>query len=176
MNHELPLLDQIHVASPCPASWDEMSGDDQVRFCSHCRLNVYNLSEMPRDEAENLVRSREGRMCVRFYRRHDGTVLSRDCPVGIRAMRQRLVRGLAALAGLFVALISGTLLGSFFQRNKPAGYQPPAQALSNWASPWEQLQVLTGDIVVMGGCEPPPQPVPVQIAPGSASDAPSPNP
>jgi hypothetical protein len=171
VNHELPLLDQIDVASPCTASWDEMSGTDQVRFCSHCRLNVYNLSEMPREQAENLVRSREGRLCVRFYRRHDGTVLTRDCPVGIRALKQRLVRGVAALAGLVVAMISGTLLGNIFTRHKPAGYQSPAQVMSHWADPWSRIDVLTGDTAVMGGCPPPvQQQPPIQAEPGSESE------
>ena len=83
-------LELIEIATPCEASWNEMRGDDRVRFCSHCKLNVYNLSDMPRAEAEQLVQQREGKLCVRFFKRHDGTVLTRDCPVGIRAVRQRL--------------------------------------------------------------------------------------
>jgi hypothetical protein len=35
-------------------------------------------------EAERLVVEKEGRLCVRFHRRADGTVLTRDCPVGLR--------------------------------------------------------------------------------------------
>ncbi|KYF84670.1 hypothetical protein BE17_32220 [Sorangium cellulosum] len=56
----LPLLDSLRVASPCNASWDEMAGDDRVRFCQRCEKNVYNLSEMPRDQAERLVRAAAG--------------------------------------------------------------------------------------------------------------------
>ena len=41
-------LEQIRVASPCHANWDEMTGTDQARFCGQCRKNVYNLSEMTR--------------------------------------------------------------------------------------------------------------------------------
>jgi hypothetical protein len=160
MNHELPLLSQIHVASPCSASWDEMQGDDQVRYCGHCRLNVYNLSEMPREEAEELVRSREGRLCVRFYRRHDGTVLTRDCPVGIRALRQRLVRAVAAIAGLVVAMISGSLLANMFSRHKPAGYQPPASAFSQWIDPYRSYSAVAGRVVLMGDVAPPTQATP----------------
>src|SRR3954468_18948732 len=95
-------LDRIEIASPCSASWEEMEGDQRVRFCEHCKLNVYNLSEMPRSEAEAFMHERTGRTCVRLYRRADGTVLTRDCPVGVRALRQRLVRAVAALAGLFM--------------------------------------------------------------------------
>jgi hypothetical protein len=73
---------QLKIATPCPASWDDMEGDDRVRFCDECELNVYNLSAMTEDAARKLVEERERRLCVRFYQREDGTVLTSDCPVG----------------------------------------------------------------------------------------------
>jgi hypothetical protein len=167
MTHTLPTLDQVHIASPCHVSWDEMRGDDQVRFCAHCKLNVYNLSEMPRDEAARLVQEREGRLCVRLYRRHDGTVLTRDCPVGLRALRQRLVRSAAALAGLLLAMIGGTALGSRINRALSSNVRRPAHAFANWVQPEPQYAEM-GDIV-MGSVPPPiacgPPPVPVMQPP-----------
>lgn len=80
---------EIRVASPCSASWDAMDGDDRARFCVHCTKNVYDLSAMSRAEAEALVRGKEGRLCVRFYRRADGTVLTDNCPVGLRTHQVR---------------------------------------------------------------------------------------
>src|SRR4051794_34167957 len=50
----LPILDSVRIASPCTASWDAMTGDDQVRFCGQCEKNVYNLSGMAREDAERL--------------------------------------------------------------------------------------------------------------------------
>jgi hypothetical protein len=100
-------LDQIRVASPCPASWEDMTGDHRVRFCGECKLNVYNLSAMGRDEAEELVRDREGRLCVRFFQRDDGSVLTRDCPVGLRALVRRGRARVAALASLAFAFLFG---------------------------------------------------------------------
>jgi hypothetical protein len=88
-NRSLPLLDGLRIASPCDASWDAMAGNDQVRHCAQCDKNVYNLSAMTRDEAEALLRQREGRICVRMYRRPDGTMLTSDCPVGARRRRRR---------------------------------------------------------------------------------------
>jgi hypothetical protein len=99
-------LDDVRVASPCYARWDEMAGDDRVRFCGSCRKNVYDLSNMSRGEAEALVRGAEGRLCVRFYRRADGTLLTQNCPVGLAAARQRLaiiVTAVAAWLGLLTA-------------------------------------------------------------------------
>lgn len=93
-------LDKIRVAAPCKMSWEAMDGDEQARFCHRCKLNVYNLSAMSREEAEQLVLQSEGRLCVRFYRRRDGTLLTRNCPVGKREAQNRwLLAGV--LSGLF---------------------------------------------------------------------------
>jgi hypothetical protein len=67
-----------------------MIGTDRVRFCGQCNLNVYNLSSMTKIQAESLIADTEGRLCVRFYRRADGSILTRDCPVGLLAIRRRL--------------------------------------------------------------------------------------
>src|SRR6187551_731520 len=75
-------LEVIKIPRPCPADWDQMRGDDRVRFCQHCSLNVYNLSAMTRADAQRLVTETEGRVCVRFYQRADGTVITRDCEGG----------------------------------------------------------------------------------------------
>ena len=47
-------LNNVRVASPCSANWDEMYGTDRKRLCSQCDMNVYNLSAMTREEAESL--------------------------------------------------------------------------------------------------------------------------
>src|SRR3954465_2557570 len=55
-----------------------MAGDRRVRFCPQCKKNVYNLSAMPRDEAERLVCESAGNLCVRFYRDAAGRVITLD--------------------------------------------------------------------------------------------------
>ena len=62
------LIDAIEVKSPCSESWDEMQGNDQVRFCSHCAKSVNNLSEMTRREAVRLVRTSGGNLCIRYIK------------------------------------------------------------------------------------------------------------
>ena len=90
-------LNQLRIAAPCKADWKWMLGDDRVRFCGQCNLNVYNLTALTRDEAESLIRRTEGRLCVRFYRRKDGTILTRNCPIGLEALRKKF-RGLTRAA------------------------------------------------------------------------------
>ena len=95
----LPILDNIRVAAPCTASWDRMLGDDHVRHCHDCNKQVFNLSGMTRDEAEALLVSKNGELCVRYYQRSDGTIITADCSVGISKRRKRrlIAAGAAAL-------------------------------------------------------------------------------
>ncbi len=108
-------LDNIHIASPCSADWNEMFGDDRKRFCGDCKLNVYNLSDMTRREAENLLINSEGRLCVRFFRRSDGTVLTKNCPVGWQAVKQRAARLATAVFSMIAGLFGGVLAFNVFR-------------------------------------------------------------
>jgi len=111
-------LNDIKIASPCRADWNEMYGDNRKRFCGECKLNVYNLSGMTRDEAESLIIKAEGRLCVRFYKRADGTVITQDCPVGWAKVKQRTRVFAAAFASLLMALFTGVLFASLFSKQK----------------------------------------------------------
>src|SRR6185295_15230935 len=99
-------IDRLRIAEPCRASWESMAGDERVRHCTLCSLNVYNFSNMTRDEVRQLLAKTEGRVCARLYRRADGTVLTRDCPEGIRALRRRASRIAATLVAALLSLPS----------------------------------------------------------------------
>jgi hypothetical protein len=114
-------LDHVKIAAPCPADWDQMFSfqDERVRFCSQCNLNVYNLSDMSRQEAEALITKTEGRLCVRFYRRADGSVLTQNCPVGLKAIKRRVAWAAQVVLGMVLSLISGFGLYIFHLGRKP---------------------------------------------------------
>lgn len=99
----LPFLATVRVAAPCPAKWSEMRGDDRVRHCAACDKNVFNLSAMATDEAEALLAATEGERCIRLFRRADGTVLTSNCPVGLRRARARTLAIGVAAVGLLAA-------------------------------------------------------------------------
>ena len=98
-------IDNIYVASPCDVPWSSMDGNSTVRHCGDCKKNVYNLSLLTREEANQLLYEKEGKLCVRLYKRFDGTVLTADCPKGLRMMRKQYLmtraRVLTMAAGLF---------------------------------------------------------------------------
>lgn len=127
----LPLLDQLRIASPCKAEWNDMLGDERVRFCLGCEKNVYNLSSMPREAAETLLRERLGNeLCVRFYQRADGTILTQDCPEGVKKKRRKKLVLSVAGAGAMAAAAATMFTKRTCTLREPSGtaagaYQPP---------------------------------------------------
>ena len=161
--HFIPLED-IRIAKPCRADWDAMSGDERARFCDTCHKNVYDISHMTRQEATELIRSREGDVCLRLHRRFDGTVITSDCPVGKSTARRpflALIAGFAALlgSGLAVAGPRQTVAG-------PSGQETLAQRfiLTPLLGTLEKLTPTYGRRTTMGSPSPGPGYVPPTVA------------
>ena len=148
-------LEQVRIASPCSMKWDDLSpvrDGATVRHCGQCRLNVYNLSGMTREEAEAVVGEAEGRLCVGFFRRADGTMLTRDCPVGLRAARARVVRvvGWCAAAAGFV--LTGAALAGARTRcddDLRVGELRPFSTIRAWLTPARQQKMYLGGAIVL---------------------------
>jgi hypothetical protein len=165
-------LDTIRIATPCSADWNEMKGDDRSRFCGHCSLNVYNLSEMSRTEAQAFVEQAEGRVCVRFYRRADGTVITQDCPVGVRAVQERMMRRVRSVAAAITAFVAGIVGINGVAASEPElmgkMVRPhPSQPADTASAPVDSAQSDSTSIdppedgsdhvMIMGGLMPPPE-------------------
>jgi len=112
-----PPLGRIRIAAPCNAEWKWMYGNDRVRFCGQCSQNVFNLSAMTTGEAEDLIRQTEGTLCVRFYRRRDGSILTRNCTVGLQAVRDRLTSTRAHIIAAILSFLG--YLGVLGLSNRP---------------------------------------------------------
>src|SRR5215210_513120 len=97
------ILDRITIPSPCSADWDEMTGNERVRFCLHCSKHVNNLSEMTRKKALELVARSKGQLCVRYYRPPSGPVQT----VGPQRQLYQIKRRASRLAaGAFTAALT----------------------------------------------------------------------
>lgn len=125
MSQRTSPLDYVKVAAPCSAGWDNMVGDERVRFCGQCQLNVYNLSAMTKQDAERLITQTEGKLCIRYYRRTDGTILTRNCPVGLRALKRRLSRMAAATASAILSFGAGILVVTGLRQRPPVSATAP---------------------------------------------------
>ena len=136
---ELDAVDGVEIATPCEVSWDSMYGDDRVRHCGSCRQNVYNVAQLTRGQALQLISRRE-KVCLRIYRRPDGTVVTADCWSRLRAARKRgvwafvpmlVIIGWAQLAAMFVGitglrrLVAPARMGSTTLGQMPLTIEPP---------------------------------------------------
>lgn len=106
MPKETLTLENLKIASPCAIRWEQMHGDERTRFCSMCELQVYNVSDMTRAEAQKfLIENSDKPNCMRFFRRKDGTILTKDCPVGER-LALRFKRKTQAAAALLMCFLN----------------------------------------------------------------------
>ncbi|HEY1552926.1 MAG TPA: hypothetical protein VGG28_34085 [Kofleriaceae bacterium] len=119
-------LENLYIANPCHADWDEMTGDDRVRQCAACAKPVFNLSELTRAEAEKLITDKRGDFCGRFYQRKDGTILLADCTVGGAGVQKRSFV-------LAAALVAGTAYAKL-HRGTPPAESPTIQTATHEAT------------------------------------------
>jgi hypothetical protein len=160
----LSVLENVRIAAPCPVAWESMTGDARARHCDQCNLKVFNISDMTRDEADAFLRDAAGikaaggRVCAGFWRRSDGTILLKDCPVGLAKVRAALARKVSRIAAALALLLgAGAAVGR------------PAESRLKWREPFaaiarvlnpvapflgpmarqQQRQWLAGDICVM---------------------------
>lgn len=153
--------EDVRIASPCPASWEKMRGDDRVRFCGTCEKNVYNLSDMSKRDAERLIREKEGDMCVQLHLRADGTIITDDCPVALRPVRKPM-RWLGTIAMMaiapavtFGAVMLGGKAGGAASSNGPNACpsplarlrtMQPIKAIADWFDPVQAAAVVGGNL------------------------------
>jgi hypothetical protein len=137
-------LENIRIASPCRARWDDMTGDDRVRTCAACAKPVFNLSEMTRAEADAVIAKHGGDMCAQLYHRADGTIRLADCTVATVGMRARTFVLASALA-------AGAAYAKLHRGDAPAEAANIATAVDETAPP-PQVELTTHE-------EPPPPPI-----------------
>ncbi len=144
-------LENLHIAAPCHADWDKMTGDDKARFCQSCQKNVFNISMMTRQEAEALITQKEGNLCVQYAMREDGTIITNDCPVGLKKAQLAMARPwrffVAGVAGIIAALCGAFGVTTSFAQpptNSPAsktcvkgdaGFTPTVKVLRGEPAP-----------------------------------------
>lgn len=96
-------IEDIVIAAPCDRKWGEMRGNNKVRRCSACRLDVHNTTEMTESEIQNLFAGQNNRICLKIYRTTDGKILTKNCAQAKRIFelaRRKIRLALATLLGM----------------------------------------------------------------------------
>ncbi len=130
--HPTDLLDKIQIKSPCEADWNTMIGNDRARYCEHCNLSVHDLSQLTRKRARRLVAKSKGRLCIRYRRLPNGSVVTRVASQKLFQIGRRASR---IAAGAFSATLglSGAMANASSERsvlshgNVTFAYQDPSR-------------------------------------------------
>ena len=144
MTASLTILDNTRIASPCSADWSMMVGDDRSRFCGSCQKHVYNFSAMTADEATQLIRDREGKLCGRLFRRADGTVLTSDCPIGARAVWRRTKQLVVACVAAVLIGVGGLMLPNVVAARSSSPSPTGGPVVQKALALWDDLLVWMG--------------------------------
>jgi len=141
------FLNNLTIPSPCAADWNSMIGNDQVRFCEHCSLDVHNISLLTRSQAERLIARSKGRLCVRYH--HDDAERPITLPVAQKLHRiSRRVSRIAA--GAFTATLSVTSAVAQSSNSFQSGNANPPNATQSNA-PWASGSSIAGTVTDQNG-------------------------
>lgn len=143
---------ELKISAPCPMKWENLAGNERIRHCARCNLNVYNLAVMSQDEVARIVSTTEGRLCGRLYLRGDRTATLRDCAEGRSGIVKRRLRNVAIgiVAALF-ALVCRKMAGPDL-----SGLPKWARNALGWVGVEDRDRMVVGRI-----CPTPRGPVPV---------------
>ncbi len=57
----------LHIPKPCSEKWDQMTPDENGRFCQHCQKTVIDFTGMSDHEIANLMNHSKGQLCGRLH-------------------------------------------------------------------------------------------------------------
>lgn len=151
MSKEDQVLSRVNVASPCAMSFEDMDGDEKVRFCQQCRKNVHNLSNMSKKEAAEVIAKSNGKVCAFFSRDAKGKIVTDNCPEFLKATRNKVRDQLANIAsGLVICgllpsmfLVSRMISGGGGISVSPATQETTKNFAPIFFSTWAGFKVLT---------------------------------
>jgi hypothetical protein len=97
------LSNQLKIENPCAANWDQMIGNDWVRFCEHCHLTVNDLTPLTPKRVRRLIADSKGHLCVRYQRGPNGSLLLKPVAQQLHQIRRRVSR---IATGAFTATLT----------------------------------------------------------------------
>ena len=69
-----------------------MVGNERVRYCPECKLDVYNFSSMTDEDVRQIVSGSKQRLCARVRQSPDGTVMPWNSSVRFSIVMRRISR------------------------------------------------------------------------------------
>ena len=165
MTHQpLPPESPLRIKTPCPKTWDQLTGGESKRYCSECSLHVHNAAQLTRDEAQALVANADARVCMRMELDLSGAPIHRASRATFAGRVTRWA--LTTAAGLLAACQRGESLNT---PEKPALNPtttqnsvmmgvvcPPREVVGDVATPPVKPPEMIGEVAAPQPPQPPP--------------------
>ncbi len=95
--------DDLPIEDPCPAPWDEMTGDERRRHCAACQKDVHDVSALTKQEAQAFLKAHNDKeICVRYAHDPDGQILFKPSDSERLEVQRRGLRSLLAASALAI--------------------------------------------------------------------------
>jgi hypothetical protein len=161
-------MSDLHIPTPCHASWNDMTPTANGRHCASCDHTVLDLTNMPVTHGRQLLaevattlQSSSKRLCVRAHATPKGRL--------VPGRRKLLTPALATLLACTMAgcVGAGPELGSAPQPPAPPTIQPTSTMTGTPVvrpAPQPQVEAVLGDVCIgptIGTVAPPVEPAPV---------------
>lgn len=105
----------------CPKLWEQMEGDEKMRFCDVCQKNVHNLSMLNAGERRELL-ARPGEMpCVAYFKHVDGT------PIDVTALPDESPVKETLKKAAVLSLSAAVLMTACDKNLPPRTHRPPSK-------------------------------------------------
>lgn len=102
-----PILENLVNTFECNLDWNDMPGSNRVRDCGQCKCKVFNMSQMSRREANAFLVENGTSQCMILEQRQDGSIVTDECPVPLRNIRNILGKLRHAVAVILTLTFSG---------------------------------------------------------------------
>ena len=98
------------IAKPCQAKWQDMDDHGNYRHCHLCEKPVYDFSKMSEKEILEAL-GNPSISCIRVYKRPDGKIITKDCPVRFQDIKRSFFQGKFRLGFSLVFLFIFSTIG-----------------------------------------------------------------
>lgn len=141
-------FDSIEVKTPCSEDWNQMSGNSQVRFCSHCAKNVHDISAVTRKQAKKIVAESGGDLCVRYVRHPNGRIKTAEPGFANQKLHQINYRAARLAAGIVGATL--TLASASYAQGNISINRKSVETVSQSKDKADKPPIETGNGAISG--------------------------
>lgn len=149
MSRKTSKLQTLRIPKPCSTDWENMTGDDRIRFCDQCNKQVFHLSAMTERQAEAIIAATRSNLCVRITTRKDGSVVTTEVLATSQPRLHHIRRRVSPIATAVISAMMAFNPGVAAQTQTAKAHQVSTQTqdANREAQPQDTTSSLSGRLL-----------------------------